>query len=813
MHTTATSLPIEPLLSQIADTLNGQKRLILAAPPGAGKTSRVPLALAGLIKGFSPVSGRILVLQPRRIAARLAAERLASTIGEDIGMTVGLSTRIDRRVSDGTKIEVMTDGVFVRRALASPDLESVGAVLFDEIHERSLNMDLGLALAIEIQSVFRGDLQIGLMSATLDTDSIRKNFDAPVIVSEGRQFPIETKYLGRDRERPIEHMVDAICRAARETKGSILAFLPGAGEIRRTAVQLEGKLDAEIAPLYGALSPAEQDRAIRVPKGKHRKIVLSTDIAESSLTIEGVEVVVDSGLARRPKQYPNGFGVSLVTERASRANVDQRRGRAGRTGPGVCYRLWDEAETLGLTRSPAPAILESDLAGLCLSLSAWGERDPYRLNWLDPPPKGRVRAGTERLVSLGAITGEGELTLRGKQMADLPLPPELAALIVSANSDSQRALAAEISVLLGEPSLGGPGPDLIERLNRFRSDTSQRAKQFRRQAQRWAGSAKPSGSPARLLAEAWPDRIARRRAAGNTWLLASGSAGALSDEEPLAKSDWLVVAELSGAAKAPRISQAVSISEAEIRSISPPSIEESATFEPSSASFQARRVERIGSIILSETPLRKPSDDAAKAAWLKFVETNGFDEVGLDEPAGVFLARLKLFHDVFGTETSVPTKLELQETVSEWLAPTLGTSGFKPPAAKGFADALMQRLSWKHQTALNQQFPLTLTLPTGRRAQIDWLDERAPLVEARTQEFYGQKQHPRIADGRVPITLQFLSPAGKPVATTQDLAGFWSAGYMDMAKEMRGRYPKHDWPQDPANATPHAGLTKARLNK
>ena len=813
MNATASTLPIEPLLGEIVETLGKTRRLILAAPPGAGKTSRVPLALSGSLPGFEPISGRILVLQPRRIAARLAAERLAKTIGESLGETIGLSTRIERRVSAATQIEVMTDGVFVRRALASPDLDGVGAVLFDEIHERSLNMDLGLALAVEIQSVFRDDLQIGLMSATLDAESITKSFSAPLIASQGRQFPIDTRYLGRDRDHPTEHMVSAIRRAMRETTGSVLVFLPGAGEIKRVAQRLDGAIDADIAPLYGALSPSEQDRAIRPAKDNRRKVVLATDIAESSLTIEGISVVVDSGLARRPRQNPNGFGTSLITERASLASVDQRRGRSGRTGPGVCYRLWDEAETRGLTRSPTPAIMDSDLSGLCLSLAAWGERDPLRLAWIDPPPSGRIKAAQKQLEFLGAITSEGELTVRGKHMADLPLPPDLAALIVSAESDGERGLAAEISVLLGEPSLGGPGPDLVERINRFRSDTSQRAKLFKRQAQRWSNSTKSQGSPGHILAKAWPDRIARMRPTGNGWLLASGSAGVLPDEQSIAKSEWLVVAELSGAAKAPRIAQAVAIDEREIRSLHPPSFEEIATFDPSTSSFQARRVERIGAIVLSETPLPKPSNVAAKKAWLDFVSTHGFEPVGLHEPIEVFRVRLKMLRHAFGHEESVPTLHELQETIAEWLGPNLQTSGFKPPDAKTTVDSLLQRLSWPDQNALNQHIPLTVTLPTGRRAQVNWLDDRAPLVEAKVQEFYGQTRHPQIADGRVPITLQFLSPGGKPVATTQDINAFWSGGYADMAKDMRGRYPKHDWPQDPADAQPHPGLTKAKLRK
>ena len=813
MNAKPTDLPIEPVLPEICTALRSEKKLILAAPPGAGKTSRVPLALAGLIDGFQSAEGKILVLQPRRIAARLAAQRLAQSLGEPVGQKIGISTRIDRKVSAQSKIEVLTDGVFIRRLLSNQDLDGVDTVLFDEIHERSLNMDLGLALAREVQSVLRDDLAIGLMSATLDTERFSRGFGGPVIETQGRQFPIETNYLGRTQDRPEAQMAKAIKRACRETEGSILAFLPGAAEIRRTAEMLDGEIDAEIAPLFGALSPAEQDRAIQPAARGGRKIVLATDIAESSLTIEGISVVVDLGLARRPKQNASGFGTTLLTERASKANVDQRRGRAGRLGPGICYRLWAEAETRGLTASPTPEIESAGLSGLRLTLAAWGERDAERLPWLDPPPAGRMVAAEAALQKLGALTDAGDLTEQGRQMVDLPLAPDLAALIACAPKGPEKALSAELAVLIGEAGLGGNSLDLMERLPRFRSETSARAKILRDQAKRWAGKATPDGNAARILARAWPDRIARRRDDGKTWLLASGSAARVPQDSPLAKSEWLVVASLSGNATSSRITQAVAISETEVRALFPPIVEEIATFDAKTNAFRARRVERLGAIVLSETPLPRPSGHAAKRAWLDYVRTNGFEAVGLADAIAVHLARIGCLNSAGFDSLESKSHANLEETVETWLAPSISERAFRPPDAKLVQSALVQSLNWPEQNLLNQHAPLTLSLPTGRRVSINWLDDRAPLIEARVQEFYGTSNHPFIAEGRIPVTLQFLSPGGKPVATTRDLEGFWTGGYADMAKDMRSRYPKHDWPIDPANAKPHAGLTKARLNK
>lgn len=806
-------LPIEPLLPEISAALKKAQRLVLGAPPGAGKTTRVPLALAGLVAGIEGLPGKIVMLEPRRIAARMAAERMAQTLGERVGQRVGLSTRIDRKVSKETRIEVITDGLFTRRLLADPELSGVSAVIFDEIHERGLNSDIGLALALEVQGALRDDLHLLAMSATLDTTGVAARIDAPVIESEGRQYPVETRYLGRSRDRLDDQMAKAVSRAFRETEGSILAFLPGAGEIRRVAERLDLP-DAVIAPLYGALSPAEQDRAVSPTKAGIRKIVLATDIAESALTIEGVSVVVDSGMARRPSYDQSGQSTRLVTERASRASVDQRRGRAGRLGPGICYRLWDEAETRGLVAAPSPEILNADLSGLILTLAEWGESQPERLTWLDTPPAGRLKAARGQLRALGALSDEGTLTDKGKAMARLPLAPRMAALIVSAETPAERALAAQIAALSSERGVGGNSADLNERLARFAGERSPRAKVLQRQAESWSGGAQPRGNAAQVLLKGWPEALARRRSAGGaTYLMASGRAGQVDEASPLAKSDWLVVVDMIGAAKGGRITLAAAIDERTVLDHAAVETREDAVFDAQTGKFKARRIKAIGAIILSETPLPKPSGDAARAGFLSFVRENGFAPVGLQDAAARFAARVTFMRSTFGDVWPEVSVEALQERVADWLGPSLGRGAFELPSSGTVQNALKAMLDWPLPRELDEKAPLGLTLPSGRSANIDWLDDRAPLIECKLQEVYGLSEHPRVADGRCPVTLQFLSPGGKPVATTRDLPGFWAAGYHDMAKDMRGRYPKHDWPENPAISKPHIGMTKARLRR
>ncbi|MEL7230876.1 MAG: ATP-dependent helicase HrpB [Pseudomonadota bacterium] len=804
-------LPIEPLLLEICDTLRARRRLILGAPPGAGKTTRVPLALAGLIEGFEALPGKIVMLEPRRIAARMAAERMASTLGEKVGGRIGLSTRIDRRVSKDTVVEVITDGLFTRRLLADPELSSVSAVIFDEIHERGLNADLGLTLALEVQNALRDDLHLLAMSATLDTELMATKLSTPVIESEGRQYPVETRYLGRTRERIEDQMAAAITKAYRETDGSILAFLPGAGEIRRVAERLALPASTLIAPLYGALSPKDQDAAVSPTKDGQRKIVLATDIAESALTIEGVSVVVDSGLARVPETDTSGQ-TRLVTLRAARANVDQRRGRAGRLGPGVCYRLWDEAETRGLIAAPRPEILSADLSGLLLTLAEWGERDPANLTWLDTPPPGRIEAARTLLTALGTLTGDDTLTEKGRAMSRLPLPPRMAALVVGSDSPGEKALAARIAALAGERGVGGNSEDLAARLSGFERDNSLRAKALRRQTESWSGGVKPSGDPAAILAKGWPDMIARKRpGTAATYVTVSGRAGQVDETSPLAKSDWLAVAEMVGSAKQARITLAAALSEKDALAACPPEVREKADFDPAKATFRARKLKAMGAIILSETTLPKPSGEAAHAALIKHIEEDGFGPTGLEDTVRTFVARISALRQTHGEVWPEVSVEFYQKSAEGWLNdPKRDLKGHVLPR-KGVEMSLKGTLVWPLNQHLDRLAPTKVSLPSGRAALLDWLDDRAPILECRVQELYGAKTHISVAEGRLPVTVQMLSPGGKPVATTRDLPGFWYGGYADMAKDMRGRYPKHDWPEDPANAKPHAGLTKKRL--
>ncbi|MCB9962042.1 MAG: ATP-dependent helicase HrpB [Hyphomonas sp.] len=805
-------LPIDDVLAEISARLAASARLVLAAPPGAGKTTRVPLSLAGLVDLPPAVTGKIILLEPRRIAARMAAVQMAKSLGEPLGGRVGLTTRVDRKVSEATVIEVITDGLFTRRILNDPELSGVGAVLFDEFHERRLNSDLGLALALESQGAFREDLKLLIMSATLDTARVSSVFGAPVVESEGRMYPVETRYLGRSQDRIEDRMAAAVKRALREEEGSILAFLPGAGEIRRTAERLQDVgPDVSVAPLFGALSPAEQDAAVSPAPAGTRKVVLSTDIAESALTIEGVRIVIDSGLSRVAEDDAGGFGSRLTTVRASRASVDQRRGRAGRLEPGVCYRLWDEEATRGLAPAPVPEILMSDLSGLVLTLAEWGERDARNLIWMDPPPAGRLKAATDLLRTVHALDEAGQLTPLGSEMSRLPLPPRLAALVAS-SAGGERALAAEIAALMGERGIGGASSDLRDRLAGFRRDGSPRARVLKAQAKAWGGGTAPSGDVAHLLARAWPDQLARKRAGSQaTYLLASGRAASLPETDILAKSDWLVVADLGGAAKEARISLAVPIAEADALAAGGVVSEDRAGFDAKTGRFTARRVKALGAIVLSEAPLLKPSAGVAARAMLEAVREEGFAAIGAADVIEETLCRLRLLEEAGLVGAQALTAEQLVLTADDWLLPLLKRGGAQVPADHKVREALIASFDWPVQEALRKEAPLSLELPSGQSARVDYLDPRAPLVSARAQAFWGCAEHPSIAAGRVPVTVEMLSPGMKPVATTRDLPAFWTGGYRDMAKDMRGRYPKHDWPDDPANAAAHVGKTKKRL--
>ncbi len=836
------SLPIDDALPALLEALASGNRAVLAAPPGAGKTTRVPLAL---LAAPWREGRRILLLEPRRIAARMAAARMASVLGEKVGERVGVSTRVERKVSAKTQIEVITDGLFARRILSDPELSGVGAVLFDEFHERSLSLDLGLALAADAQAALRPDLRLLIMSATLDTAATAAMLSAPVIESDGRLHPVETRYLGRSEERLEDQMARAVRKALREEEGSILAFLPGQGEIRRTAERLDDlpeglRTGIVVSPLYGALSPRAQDLAVAAPPAGKRKIVLATDIAESSLTIESVRIVIDAGYSRRAVADAAGVGGRLETVRASRANVDQRRGRAGRTAPGVCYRLWDEEATRGLPAAPRPEIAEGDLTGLVMALAEWGERDAARLLWLDPPSPGRLAKAKEALRELGALDENDGLTAKGRVMAGLPMPPRDGAMIAAAETPTDKVLASEIAILLGERGLGGDAIDLRDRLRSFYQDRSARAQALRAQARRWASTKngsdnEPKSDPDHagvVLANGRPGfigKIDRKADQMNTqapqsargtvavvrYQLANGGAAQIAATDPLAASDWLAIADVRGGGKSgatPHISAAAPLSEDDALACGVAETLETAHFDPVTGHLSARRVTRLGAIVMSSIPLPRPKGEAARNAFLLALKEHGLAILPHTEVIHTFLARLALVSTYQGTSSPLLDAETLTARAEEWLGPLLAD----PPSFANISAGAMRHgvnalLPWDDAREVDRLAPASIKIPSGRDAPIDYLAEGGPIIEGRVQEFFGAAAHPTILAGGHPLTVSLLSPARRPVATTKDLPGFWQGGYRDMVKDMRGRYPKHDWPDDPAAARAHEGRTKARL--
>lgn len=798
------ALPIDDVLDEVRSALREETRLIVSAPPGAGKTTRLPLAL---LADEWTAQRRLILLEPRRIAARAAAERLAATLGEAVGRTIGLRTRLEVRTSRDARIEVVTEGVFSRMILADPELEGVAGVLLDEFHERSLDADLALALALDAQSVLREDLRIIVMSATLDVDRIARRIAARRIASEGRAHPVETRYLGRTPHGRIEDdMAAAIRRALGEETGSILAFLPGAAEIRRTAERLEG-LPAEtlIAPLHGTLEPEAQTAALAPAPPGVRKIVLATDIAESSLTIEGVRVVIDGGLARAPRFDPELGASRLETVRISLASADQRRGRAGRTGPGVCYRLWREAETRGFEPHATPDILTADLSGAALDLARWGARSPDALVFLDAPPAGPWAAARAALLRADAITQEGDLTAAGEALARLPLSPRLARLVVTADAAGAGALGGELALLLSERDLGGRSLDLADRLARFRRDRSARAERLRAVALRWTRTDGRDGAdPGALLARAFPERIARARPGQpGRFLLAGGRGGVIEEGEPLAREPWIVAADLTGAGADLRITAACRLDEGDAVSTGSEPALNRISFDRLSTSLRARRIRRIGAIILEETPATPTPGPEAVAALLGAVRTHGLAVLPGTDRLASLAARVETLAARLGPPWPPDFAQSLVDKAEIWLAPLLegrtDLAGLSPAAvvqaAAGLLDPPLPR-------ELDRLAPTHWATPAGRSVPVDYDAQGGPAVECRVQEVFGISRHPALADGRLPLTLRLTSPAGRPAAVTRDLPGFWRTGYADVRRDLRGAYPKHPWPEDPENAAP-----------
>jgi ATP-dependent helicase HrpB len=815
----ASPLPIDAALPDLTAALRGNTAAVLVAPPGAGKTTRVPLVLAR--EDWAQKARRILVLEPRRLAARAAADRMAQTLGERVGDTVGLRVRFGSKISSRTRIEIITEGVFTRLILDDPMLDGVAAVIFDEFHERSLDADLGLALARDVQQGLREDLRILVMSATIDGARIAKLLgDAPVIASEGRAFPVETRYAGRDA-RPIEPQVaDTIMRAMRADTGSLLAFLPGAAEIRRTKALLESRAEpsTDVVALYGALTGDEQDRAIAPAPPGRRKVVLATSIAETSITIEGVRIVVDSGLARVPRYEPDVGVTRLETVRVSRAAADQRRGRAGRIEPGVCYRLWDEPQTAALEPFARPEILAADLSSFALDLAAWGG-GPDQLAFLDPPPKAALAEAKALLSELGAIDGDGRITAEGKLLRRLPLPPRLARMVVDAGAEGDALPAAEIATLIGERGLGGDDVDLRERLNALRRDRSPRGREARAMAQRWAEiPPSPQGagesSVGALLALAYPERIAKNRGGGSgAFLLVNGRGANIDPASPLAREPFLAVAELAGTAAQGRILSAAPITLAEIEARFSDHIEarEEIVFDAASASLRGRRSRRLGAIALSDQPTPVVANDDTAQKLATGIAGLGMQRLPWTRSLQQWRDRVMFLRTSEGEEWPDLSDTALAQSVNAWLAPALAAkTTLGDITADELNTAVRALLPWPLQRRLDAEAPTHFAAPTGSQVPIDYEAEGGPKIAIRVQELFGLDRHPAIAGGKVPLLIELLSPAHRPVQMTRDLPGFWRGSYAAVRAEMRGRYPKHPWPDDPI-AAPATRRAKPRL--
>ncbi len=807
-------LPVDEALPRLREALVSGRSAVLVAPPGAGKTTRVPLVLLD-----EPwVAGRkILVLEPRRLAARAAAARMAWHLGEAAGETVGFRVRFGSKVSRKTRIEVVTGGVFTRLVLDDPELSGIAAVLFDEFHERSLDADLGLALALDARGGLREDLRILAMSATLDGARVAKLLgDAPVIESQGRAFEVETRYLGRDARAPIERqMADAISRAVREEPGSVLAFLPGAAEIRRTGDFVRERISdpaIDVVPLYGALDADVQDRAISPALPGRRKIVLATSIAETSLTIEGVRVVVDSGLARVPRFEPAVALTRLETVRVSRASADQRRGRAGRTEPGVCYRLWDEPETRSLVPFAQPEILAADLSGLVLDLAVWGVADPGKLAWLDPPPGPAVAEARSLLRKLGAIDAGGRITPRGKKLAKLPLPPRLSAMIVAAADEDEALLAGEIAAVVSERGLGGDDVDLSHRVGEFRRDRSRRAEEARRLARNWAEKAggkqrqsSVAGAGA-LLALAYPDRVAKARAGKHgEFLLANGRGVTLDPAQALAREPFLAVAEIAGSASGARVLLAARITEAEIETHFKGHIVDTTetSFDEKAMAVRSRAVRKLGALVLEDHPRPVDADEATARMLAEGIAHRGFERLPWSGAARQWLDRVRFMRRMDGEPWPDLSEEALKAGAAEWLAPALHSkTSLTEIHADDLARALRALLPRELARRLDQEAPIHFKAPTGWQLMIDYAAEGGPALAVRVQELFGLDRHPSVGTGRVPLTLSLLSPAQRPIQVTKDLPAFWRGSWAEVKREMRGRYPKHPWPDDPLAAAP-----------
>ncbi len=772
-------LPIDLVLPDLLAALDRGPRAVLVAAPGAGKTTRVPLAL--LDAGWRG-DGRIILLEPRRLAARAAARFMAASLGEQAGQTVGYRVRMETKVSRATRIEVVTEGVFTRMILDDPELSGIAAVLFDEFHERSLDADLGLALALDAAEL-RPDLRLLVMSATIDGARVASLLgDAPVIESEGRAFPVETRHVPPDPLQRLEDQVaGAVIAALRDDDGSVLVFLPGQGEIARTAERLSNRVPAnvDIAPLYGQLTAEEQDRAISPAPAGRRKVVLATSIAETSLTIEGIRIVIDSGFRRVPMYDPATGLSTLETRRVSRAAADQRRGRAGRTAPGIAYRLWNEGQTGALEPFDTPEISGADLSGLVLDLASWGVTDPAQMAFLDPPPRPAWQEAVALLRQLDALDAAGHITAEGRALAKLPLHPRLAHMIHGAED---KGTAAELAVLLSERGLGGTDTDLAHRLSRFRADRSRTAETNRALARLWGGSPTGDDEVGPLLARAFPDRVAQQSGARGRFRLANGRAAALDEADALARSPYLVVTDVTGAAATGRIRAAAALSRDHIEHLFAAHIRTDTVlnWDAGASAVRARRRRSYEALLLADDPVPPPDPEAAALLLARHIA----DRLPWSKDQRALLARAKY----------LGIDIDLRP---ETLAPHLLGRTALGEISGGDLDGL---IPYGLRAEIDRQLPSHFDAPSGNRLPIDYDAENGPALEIRVQELYGLSAHPSVANGRIPLLLVLLSPAHRPIQTTRDLPGFWRGSWKDVAKDMRGRYPRHLWPDDPASA-------------
>ncbi|WP_279480695.1 ATP-dependent helicase HrpB [Aureimonas sp. SK2] len=812
-------LPVSDVLAPLSAALMAHGAAVLVAPPGAGKTTLVPLHLLRDLP-----AGRIVLVEPRRLAARAAASRMADILGEEPGDTVGWRMRLDTRVSAATRIEVVTEGVATRMILSDPELSGIAAILFDEFHERSLDGDFALALALDVREALRPDLKLLVMSATLDGARVATLLgDAPVVESEGRAFPVTVRHRDRGAAEAVEDAVAATVREAIGAgSGSILAFLPGQREIERTLERLEGRLPADVilAPLFGRLEGEAQDRAIRPAPAGRRKVVLATTIAETSITIDGVTTVVDSGLKRAPVFEPATGLQRLETVRVSRASADQRAGRAGRTAPGEAIRLWRAEQTAALEPFDQPEILSSDLSALVLDALAFGVSDPASLRFLDPPPGPAVAEARALLKELGALDADGRMTPVGEAMRGLPLPPRLARMVAGAAKGTARREAARLAVLLTEPGLGGAAVDLTERLRAWRADRSPRARSAEQLAGRIAAAALPllpdlldDDDPGALLSLAYPDRVALQRGGPGAYLLSNGRGGVLDREHALSREAALVVADLQGVATGAAqrtgcIRAAAAIDKARLDALLKARIveEETLAFDPASRSVRARRVRRLGRAVLAETPLPTPAGEATGRALMTGIREIGLRALPWGKDGERLLARLRFLQPAYGTEAGWPSFSDeaLLAELEDWLLPFVpGATALSQIGEGALREALLARLPHGEARRLDELAPSHFTAPTGSHLPIRY-EAEGPVLAVRVQELFGLARHPAIAGGRLPLILELLSPAHRPIQITRDLPGFWRGSWADVRADLRGRYPRHSWPEDPASAPPTA---------